>query len=82
MSYLYQYSQLDSTVKNYYISCRYFTSFLRLLDDNRNINFIDNKPIVKYDSAEIDKVKILIPNGPPEGGRIKINQGSMSEQIK
>lgn len=62
MSYLSQYSQLDSTVKNYYISCRYFTSFLRLLDDNRNINFIDNKPIVKYDSADIDKVKILIEN--------------------
>jgi len=62
MSDLYQYSQLGSTVKNYYFGYRYFTSFFRLLDDNRNINFTDNKPIVKYDNADIDKVKILMDN--------------------
>jgi hypothetical protein len=50
-------------VKNCYISCRYFSSFIRLLDDgNRNTNFFDNKPIVKYDNADIDKVKILKEN--------------------
>jgi group I intron endonuclease len=62
MSYSYPSSQLGSMVKYYYISSRYFSSFFRLLDDNRNINIIDNKSIVKYDNADIDKVKILKEN--------------------
>jgi hypothetical protein len=41
---------------------RHFTSFCRLLDDNRNINFIDIKPIVTYDNADVDKVKIFADN--------------------
>lgn len=56
------FTQQGSTVINFYISCRYFTSSSRLLDDNHDINLIDNKPIVKYDSADIDKVKILLEN--------------------
>ncbi len=72
MSYSYQSSQLGSSAKNYFISSslailrkntRHFSYFFRrLLDDNRNINFIDNKPVVKYDNADIDKVKILKEN--------------------
>jgi hypothetical protein len=31
-------------------------------DDNRNINFIDMEPIVKYDDADVDKVKIFADN--------------------
>ena len=31
-------------------------------DGNRNTNLFDNKPIVKYDNADIDKVKILKEN--------------------
>jgi hypothetical protein len=54
--------------QNYFISSslailrentRYFASFCRLLDVNRNINFTDIKPIVIYDNADVDKVKIL-----------------------
>lgn len=85
MSYSFQSSQFGSIAKKYWISSslaillkntRHFSSFFRLLDDNHDINFIDNKPraagprlparggapIVKYDNADIDKVKILKEN--------------------
>jgi len=71
MSYSFQSILLGSTAKNYFIgsslailqeNTRHFSSFSILWKDNRNINFIDNKPIVKYDNADIDKVKILLEN--------------------
>lgn len=47
---------------------RHFSYFFRLLDDNPcNINSIDIKPIVKYDNADIDKVKILKENKKKSG---------------
>jgi len=42
---------------------RTFTSLGKLnLDDNRKINFIDVKPIVKYNNADVDKAKIFADN--------------------
>jgi hypothetical protein len=42
---------------------RMFTSLGKLnLDDNRKINFIDIKPIVKYNNADVDKVAIFADN--------------------
>jgi group I intron endonuclease len=77
MSYFYQSYQLGSiaSFKNYFISSpllrentRYFSYFFRLLDDNPcSINSIDIKPIVKYDNADIDRVKILKENKKKSG---------------
>lgn len=42
---------------------RTFTSLGKLnSDDNRKINFLDIKPIVKYNNADVDKVKIFADN--------------------
>lgn len=40
---------------------RTFTSSCKLNSDD-NINFIDTKPVVKYDDADVDKVKIFANN--------------------
>jgi hypothetical protein len=52
---------------NYYISCRYFSSFLRLLDDNRNINFTSSVkmsivPVVSYSDSDVQKLTIYKEN--------------------
>lgn len=42
---------------------RTFTSLGRLnSEDNRKINFLDIKPIVRYNNADVDKVEILADN--------------------
>ena len=65
----FQSSQLGSIAKITNLSLailrentRHFTSFCRLLDDNRNINYLDIKPIVKYDNADLDKESIIKDN--------------------
>lgn len=37
-------------------------TFISNSNDNRNINFLDINPVVKYDNANVNKVKILADN--------------------
>jgi len=71
MSYLYQSFQFGLNTKNNFIyspfavlqgNTRQFTTFFRLLDVNYNVDFIENKSIVKYDNADTDKVQIFYDN--------------------
>lgn len=44
-----------------------FTSSCKLKSDKRNINYVEVKPIVKYDDADVDKVNILADNRKKSG---------------
>jgi hypothetical protein len=45
-------------------------------DDNREINFIDIKPIVRYNNADVDKAKIFADNRNRLGVYRWINNGN------